>query len=151
MKKMLLVFVALLLSCVSCGGDDCPTCPRPPSPSGSPPVISDLECTPTSAEMGQGGGAISMSCTLFFRDPDGDLESIVFSYVDGCGQDPGPLDIDVRGQAGVQEQGDINLVNLQVKTNCAADTYTYEFVAVDSEGSESDPLIQPFLLVESSG
>jgi len=90
-----------------------------------------------------------MNCSLFFGDPDGDLETIVFSYLDGCGDDPGPLDIDVRGQAGVQEEGTIQLENLQVKTNCVADnTYTYEFVAVDSEDSESNELVLRFVLVE---
>ena len=89
-----------------------------------------------------------MDCSLFFRDPDGDLETIVFSYLDGRGDDPGPLDIDVRGQAGVQEEGDIVLENLQVKTNCVADTYTYEFVALDSEDSESNELVLQFVLVE---
>ena len=91
-----------------------------------------------------------MDCSLFFRDPDGDLETVVFSYIDGCGEDPEPLDIDVRGQAGVQEDGDIDLENLQIKTNCVADTYTYEFVAEDSEGSESNELILQFVLFDAS-
>ena len=92
-----------------------------------------------------------MDCSLFFRDPDGDLETVVFSYIDGCGDDPGPLDIDVKGQAGVQEEGDIDLENLQIKTNCAADdTYTYKFVAEDGEGSESNELILQFVLFDAS-
>jgi|GEM_PF-5763760 len=89
-----------------------------------------------------------MDCTVFFRDPDGDLELVLFSYLDGCGEDPGTLAIDVRAQAGVQEEGTIQLQNLQVKTNCIADTYTYEFMAVDSEDTESNELILQFVLVE---
>ncbi len=148
MKKLLVVFVVSLLCCMSCGSDDCETCPRPPKPSGSPPVISNLQCNPSSAEVGQGGGAITVDCSLFFRDPDGDLELVLFSYLEGCGEDPGTLAIDVRAQAGVQEEGTIQLANLQIKTNCIADTYTYEFMAVDSEDTESNELILHFVLVE---
>ncbi len=42
----------------------------------------------------------------------------------------------------------IQLANLQIKTNCIADTYTYEFMAVDSEDTESNELILHFVLVE---
>jgi hypothetical protein len=148
MNKFFGVLVIFLFLFVGCGSDDCEVCPRPPRPSGSPPVISNLQCNPASAAVGQGGGAITMDCSLFFRDPDGDLDAVVFSYIDGCGDDPGPLDIDVRGQAGVQEDGDIDLENLQIKTNCVAEPYTYEFVAEDGEGSESNELILQFVLVE---
>ena len=148
MKKFLVVLVGSLLCCMSCGDDDCQECPRPPGASGSPPVISSLQCDPGSAEVGEEGGGITMDCSLFFRDPDGDLETVVFSYLDGCGVDPGPLDIDVRSQAGVLEEGTIQLENLLIQTNCAADTYTYDFVAVDSEDSESNELVLQFLLVE---
>ena len=148
MKRLLVIFVVSLFCSMSCGSDDCPTCPRPPGASGTPPVISSLQCEPSSAEVGEGGGGITTTCSLFFRDPDGDLETVVFSYLDGCGVDPGPLDIDVRDQAGVDEEGTIELANLQVKTNCVADTYTYQFVAVDSEDSESNELVLQFVLVE---
>jgi len=150
MEKLVVVLVVSLLCCMSCGGDDCEVCPRPPRPSGSPPVISTLECNPSSAGVGEDGGAITIDCSLFFRDPDGDLETVVFTYLDGCGEDPGPLEIDVRGQAGLQEQGTIQLANLQVKTNCVADTYTYEFLALDSEDSESNELVLQFVLVDGS-
>jgi hypothetical protein len=88
-----------------------------------------------------------MDCSLFFRDPDGDLETVVFSHLDGCGNDPGPLYIDVRDQAGLQEEDTIELANLVIQSNCVADTYTYEFVAVDGEDSESNELVLQFLLV----
>jgi hypothetical protein len=147
MKKLVVALMVCLFCCLSCGGDDGGSSGGG-GPIGSPPVISSLACNPDSAEVDEGGGAIEIDCTLFFRDPEGDLEEIVYSYLDGCGSDPGPLRIDVRGQlVGGQQQGDIDLENLQVKTNCAPDeTYTYQFVAVDSENSESDPLTLNFLL-----
>ena len=148
MKRLLVALFVSLFFCMSCGDDDCPTCPGPPGASGSPPVISSLECIPSSAEVGEEGGGIRTNCSLFFRDPDGDLKTIVFSYLDGCGDDPGPLEINVEDQAGVRVEGPIQLENLQIKTNCVADTYTYEFVAEDSEESESNELFLYFVLVE---
>ena len=91
---------------------------------------------------------ITMDCSLFFRDNDGDLETVVFSYLDGCGDDPGPLHIDVRGQAGVQNEGTIWLENIIIQTNCAAGTYTYSFWALDCEDSESNILTLLFELDE---
>lgn len=89
-----------------------------------------------------------MDCSLFFRDPDGDLDLVLYTYLDGCGDDPGTLSLDVSVQAGVQEQGTIQLQDLQIQTNCVADTYTYEFMAVDSEDSESNALVLQFVLVD---
>jgi hypothetical protein len=77
---------------------------------------------------------------MTFSDQDGDLELIVFSYIQGCGQDPGPVYFDVSGQAGGQQQGSILLQDPNapiVQTTCPAGTYTYGFSAVDSEDSES--------------
>jgi len=83
-----------------------------------------------------------MDCSLFFRDPDGDLETIEFSYIQGCGQDPGAVRIDVTGQAGVQDEGTIQLDDLIVQTSCRAEIYTYGFVAVDSQRRKSP--VEPF-------
>jgi hypothetical protein len=77
---------------------------------------------------------------MTFFDQDGDLETIVFSYIQGCGTDPGPRDIDVTGQAGLQQGGTILLNGLNspiVQTTCSAGIYTYGFWAVDSKGNES--------------
>jgi len=77
---------------------------------------------------------------MTFSDQDGDLETIVFSYVQGCGQDPEPVYFDVSGQAGGQQQGTILLEDPSapiVQTTCSAGIYTYGFTALDSEGSES--------------
>jgi hypothetical protein len=139
MKKLLVVLVGSLLCCVSCGSDDCPTCPRPPGASGSPPQLANLACVPDSAPA-EGTGSITIDCSMTFSDQDGDLETIVFSYVQGCGQNPGPVYFDVRGQAGLQQGGTILLEGLNapiVQTTCSAGIYTYRFTAVDSEGSES--------------
>ena len=136
MKKLLVVLVGSLFCCMSCGSDDCQVCPRPPGASGSPPQIANLDCDPDSAPA-EGPGSVTMDCSLFFRDQDGDLETIVFSYIQGCGQDPEPLEYDVSGQAGVQQEGTVLLEDLIVQTTCLAGIYTYGFTAVDSEENES--------------
>lgn len=139
MKRFLVFLVASLLCCMSCGDDDCPTCPRPPGASGSPPQLANLECVPYSAPA-EGTGSITINCSMTFFDQDGDLETIVFTYLQGCGTDPGPRSIDVRSQAGLQQAGTIVLQDLNapiVQTTCSAGFYTYGFTAVDSEGSES--------------
>jgi len=77
---------------------------------------------------------------MTFSDQDGDLETIVFSYVQGCGQNPGPVYFDVRDQAGLKQAGTIRLEDFNspiVQTTCSAGIYTYGFTAEDSEGSKS--------------
>jgi hypothetical protein len=146
MKRLVVFPVVVLFLCMACGGDDCPTCPRPPGASGSPPVISILQCNPSSAGIGEGGGAITMDCSLFFTDQDGDMDTVVFRYLDGCGADPGPFSVDVSGQAGVQHQGTVQIQDLIIQTSCAAGTYTYEFTALDVEQNESNALTLSFVL-----
>ena len=140
MKKLLVVFVISLFLFVSCGSDDCEVCPRPPGPSGSPPQLANLACDPDSAPA-EGAGSITIDCSMTFSDQDGDLETIVFSYIQGCGQDPGPVNFpDVSGQAGGQQQGTILLEDPNapiIQTTCSAGLYTYGFTAGDSEGNES--------------
>lgn len=152
MKKLLVVLVVSLFCCMSCGGDDCPTCPGSPRPSGSPPVISDLQCNPSSADIGQSGGVLTIGCSVDFIDPDEDfetiLEKVLFSAQD-CGKDPlSDISIDVRSQAAGQQQGTINF-GARVQTDCVEGIYRYEISALDSENSEPNtPLGFSFELVE---
>ena len=75
MKKLLVVLVGSLLCCMSCGSDDCPTCPRPPGASGSPPQLANLACVPDSAPA-EGTGSITIDCSMTFSDQDGDLDAV---------------------------------------------------------------------------
>jgi len=151
-KKLLVVLVVSLFCCMSCGSDD--EEPSPGGPSGSPPVISDLQCPRTTLDSGEGGGAATVEdCLVGFFDEDEDLETILQKglYSDqDCGVDPLPdFPIDVRPQTVGQQQGTI-LFDARIQTNCVAGTYTYEFVAVDSEDSESNELVLQFVLVDGS-
>ena len=141
-KRLLVVLVGSLLCCMSCGSDDEPI---PGGPSGSPPRIANLECIPPSAPA-EGTGSITIDCSLFFRDQDGDLEAIIFSYIQGCGQNPGDDYFDVSDQSGVQQQGDIELKDLIIATTCSIGTYTYGFTAVDRKKNESPVEILGFEL-----
>ena len=152
MKNLLAVLACSLLCCMSCGGDDCETCPRTPGASGSPPQLANLACDPDSAPA-EGTGSITIDCSMTFSDQDGDLEAIVFSYVKGCGRNPGPVYFDVRGQTGLQQGGTILLEGLNapiVQTTCSEGVYTYRFEAVDSEGSESPAETLEFELLPGS-
>ncbi len=155
MKKLLVVLVCSLLCCMSCGSDDCPTCPRPPGASGSPPVISVLNCRPESAARNEGGGSIRLNCTVSFIDPDRDLDEMFFSSQE-CGEGPwgeypvlsDPALGDVSSQAEGQREGEI-VFGIFVDTDCEDEgPYLYEISALDSEDNESKPLKLFFVLTE---
>ena len=139
MKKLLVVFVASVFLCMSCGDDDSGS----GGPSGTAPVISNLQCDPSTAAIGEGGGGITMDCSLFFRDQDKDLHRVVFSYLDGCGSAP-PLDQNVSLAAGGLETGTIEINDLIIYTDCDPGSYTYQFQAIDRNGNKSNKLTLVF-------
>jgi len=142
MKKLLVVFVASVFLCMSCGDDDDASSG---GSSGSSPVISSLECDPVSAAVAEGSGAINMDCSIFFRDQDGDLDRVVLRYPQGC-RTVSQVSIDVSAQTGVQQQGTIQIQDLIIQTSCVAGTYSYRFEAVDRKGKTSNTLTLEFEL-----
>ena len=150
--RKLFVFLALsLLICTSCGGDDGGS--KHSGPSGSSPVISDLQCPQTTLDRGQGGGVFTVQdCSVEFIDQDEDLETILETPLysaQECGEAPlSEISIDVRSQTVGEKQGTI-LFDARVQTNCVAGTYTYEFSGLDSKSNESNQsLLLQFELVE---
>ena len=145
MKKFFVVLVSSLLCCMSCGGD---SGSGPEGPSGSSPQIADLECSPTSAIVGEGSGATVVACTVSFEDADMDLETILVRFRQNCGRGSwkeAPTNV-VEQTAG-KVQGDIDF-DFIAETACAATNYPYEISAKDSKKHTSNVLTLQFVLEE---
>ena len=151
MKKLLVVLLISLLCCVSCGSDDGESFPgRPP---GSSPQIADLECDPSSATQDiEGGGAITVACTVNFQDADMDLETMVVRFRRDCGGGSWQESTeDVISQTAGRTQGSINF-DFIARTNCPAGddpdglNYPYEISAEDSTNRVSNVLTLQFIL-----
>lgn len=77
-KKIYLVyFLALTAFLVMTG------CKKDVTSSGIPPTISNLRISPQTVTVGQNGGTVAVSLLVDFKDPDGDLFSIVLIAGDG--------------------------------------------------------------------
>ena len=155
MKRLLVALFVSLFFCMSCGDDDCPTCPGPPGASGSPPKIDTLSCDPGSALINDGNGSITLNCTVSFLDPDRDLAEMYFRSKD-CGQGewgekyPVKSDPDlgsVSDQAEGQLEGVIEF-GITVDTYCAVGDYPYEISARDREENDSNTLTLYFTLTD---
>lgn len=72
MRKITLVLIFLLIGCGGGSGSSATA----PSTKGSAPVISNLYCSPATANYLQGGGAVTVYVYLNFIDADGDIETI---------------------------------------------------------------------------
>ena len=71
MKLLALLPIALLLFGCGSGGDGDGD---GNGDGGTAPAISNLNYSPTSAHVGEGGGGVAVNGTMDFIDPDGDLD-----------------------------------------------------------------------------
>lgn len=53
------------------------------TPEGTPPVISNLVVSPVGATVGQNGGEVTVTVTVDFEDPEGDLFSVLIGDPEG--------------------------------------------------------------------
>lgn len=131
--RCVFVFLSLLSFITGCGSDG-----------GSPPTISNISYSPTTALIGGGGGSLTMVATVDFVDPDGDLFYVHVSDKD-CGQGSWEyLDSILSGVTGVTS-GTIQFLAL-VSTNCPPGTYTVKVSVFDRQGHESNELHAPITL-----
>ena len=123
MIKLLVVLVASLFCCMSCGSDDAVD---PGRPAGSPPQIADLDCFPASATENENGGAITLACTVNFEDADMDLETLVVRFRRDCGGGSWqeiPKDL----EAGIKSNADVTRYDYHVTSqNVAATSRNYK-------------------------
>jgi len=143
MKKLLVVLVASLCCCVSCGSDDS----IPGRPSGSPPQIADLGCIPDSATVNENGGAVTSACTVSFEDADMDLETIIVRRRKDCAGSWQEFPTNVVDQTAGRIRGVIDF-QLTALTNCSPGNHPYEVSAQDRTNRVSNVLRLQFLLEE---
>ena len=136
-RRVCCALIAFVLVC-GCGSDE-----------GSPPMISDIQYSPTWALIGWGGGTLSILGTIDFVDPDGDVS---YAHVSDreCGSGP-VQNLDIRLASGVagRTSGTVVFVAL-VATNCPAGSYAAGVSVVDAQGHESNGLSVPFDLVPAT-
>ena len=147
MKRLLIVLVASLFCCVSCGDDDGSDHSGAP---GSSPQIADLACDPSSVTAGTGSGAITVDCTVNFEDADMDLETIVVSFRQDCGGGARKeVPKNVVNQAAGRTQGEV-VFDFIAETDCPAGNYPYEITAEDGTNRGSNVLTLQFILEEAA-
>jgi hypothetical protein len=137
MKLLALLPIALLL--FGCGSDG-------DGDGGTAPGISNLEYSPNSAHVGEGGGAVTVTGTMDFVDPDGDLDFVRFRYRP-CGTgDWTNNDVDITGVSGLTS-GTITFTGY-IDTTCPPGSNTAQASAFDEAGHQSNTLNASWELLE---
>lgn len=132
MKNFLFALLAFIaLGCSSGGGGGS----SPTGPSGSAPGISNLQYSPHSATVGQGGGAVTATGTIDFIDADGDVSSF---KITGNGTEK---TYPVAGATGIKS-GTIYIT--AVSDTTTARSGTFQVSVIDSQGHESNKLTGTF-------
>ncbi len=130
LSVVLLAFAVSLFGCGGGGGSSTPP------PDNDVPSISNLSFSPTSAHVGDGGGAVTVTGSYNFIDPDGDISTINIHWVDTLGHS-GTI------------SGAANLGGATVGTGvwavvgastAVATTYSFDFYVIDSIGNISNHL-----------
>jgi hypothetical protein len=134
----LLVSIALLTACGGGGSSSAPA----PAPA-TPPVISSLQFTPSSAAVNAGGGLITISASLSFTDSGGDLANITLNVFDVANVQVDAITRAVSGATGVTS-GTIN-ATVQAGTGLAGQ-YSIQVTATDAGGAKSNTLVSTFLV-----
>lgn len=128
--SILNAFVLLLLiACGGGGGDD--------GNGGNIPGISNLQYSPKSASLNEGGGAVTVTGTIDFVDLDGDVVSLTISGSSTTTVLP------VSNLGGITA-GSIAIVAV-VETTSAGD-FPFSISITDSKGSVSNTLIGSFIV-----
>jgi hypothetical protein len=125
-----ILICALIGSCSTSNDSDTTT---PTQPSGSAPIISDLSCAPTAATTNQGGGALTVTCSFNFSDPDKDVKTVRTTNPNGS-----TTDTSVQIQASGLAAGSLSAGVVADTTK--AQTYTFQIWLIDAAGNESNKL-----------
>lgn len=100
------------------------------------PIISGLSLSPSSANVGDGGGSLTVSAIFDFFDFDGDVATVVVSGPSG------------ETSASLQVSGvtDGTIVNTIVIDTMADGPFTFIYWAIDSKGNTSNKLTAVFTI-----
>lgn len=131
-KKILIVVLVLLVIGCSGGGSSS----KNPVDPGTAPGISNLTYSPKSANIGEGGGAISANIEVDFIDIDGDITVARLTSSNG-----GDLTIPITGIEGVTVG---SIIISMTATTTEAINITFQVWLIDSNGNESNKLSGAF-------
>lgn len=133
MKRLAIFWAFCLLLACGGGGGGSSTSPAP-APTYAP-AISNLQLSPNTAVVGDGGGSISSTLSLDFSDSDGDVTTIRLTYA-GQSQDSA-----ISGLSGLKTgtiQGTM-LLNTSV-----VGSFTFQVSLIDAKGHVSNALSATF-------
>ena len=135
--------VLVFFSIAACFGDGGSTAPPPPA--NSPPVISNLDVSPSAVEVTPPGQQITLSGTADFTDRDGNLDTVTLTVTDSEGNVIVSQTTTVPSVSGVTAgtlQGQI-IVDASVVGDYALDVYV-----TDARGARSNTLNGLFRILE---
>lgn len=116
---------------------------QPPVISNQPPVISNLQYSPQSADLNEGGGNITVTGTVNFSDEDGNVSSYILTISDSDGNVVDTLTDTISGAEGVTS----GVLNLTVTVSTTtADNYSLSIYLTDSTWAQSNTLTGTFIV-----
>jgi N-acetylneuraminic acid mutarotase len=107
------------------------------------PDISNLFYTPKSADLGSGGGSISMFASIDFVDADGNVSTVTINVFDSTGNQIDSNTDPIQGASGITSgtiQGTYN-INTSVE-----DDYTFDVFITDTTNLTSNILTGTFII-----
>ncbi len=140
MKKLALALVAVL--CAGCGGGGGGDNP------GHAPAITNLNYSPSSVQLNEGGGTVLVAGTADFTDSGGDVASFTIETYDALGRLLSSTTTPVFGIEG-QTSG-VVAVEVSVPTTVAGD-YTFQVLLTDAANYPSNRLSGTFNVVGGGG
>jgi len=135
MRRLACVIVAILS--VGCGGG---------SGGGHAPAISNLQFSPTSAAVGDGGGVLTVNGSFSFTDSGGDLATLQLTTYDQAGNQIGTIPTPLSGLSGITSG---TLFGSATFNTTTAGVFTYKIQAMDAAGSASNILQGTFLVTQA--
>lgn len=140
MLPAIIAAAALLAGCGGGGGGG--------GNAGNAPVIANLRYAPGFAQLNAGGGTVTVTGSVDFTDPDGDVSSVVIETFDPAGQPLGSTTTPVPGAAGLRS-GTVT-VSVLAPTTVAGD-FTFQVFVADATGRTSNRLTGTFSVVAGEG
>ena len=114
---------------------------------GTAPTIANLNYSPSSAQLNDGGGSAIVTGTIDFTDPDGDVFSFTIATFTSAGQPLSTTTTPIQSAAG-STSGAI-AVSVAVPTTTIAN-YTFQVFITDAAGHASNQISGTFSVVAGS-